>query len=342
MKLTYQARRRLRRVGIFTGYVLLAVLLVLICWLVWLERFVVYDGEGAHLVFDYQSPEGTVQVAAPPENETVAIYYNEGDAYVNTSTELTQIHGYYATTSMLLDGVDTVKSTIASLPEGSAVMLDLKSVFGNFYYSSALPDAPVTDKIDVTQVDSLIKALDDSGVYLIARVPAFRDRYYGLNNTNYGLPTARGYLWEDEENCYWLNPASNGTLTWLISIAGELRDLGFDEVVFTDFRFPSTDAIIFDSGMSRQEALEEAARTLVTTCSTSRFAVSFEVSSPDFLLPEGRSRLYLTGVDAAEAAQTAASAAVADSAANLVFSTQTNDTRFDAYGTMRPMPVPNG
>ena len=340
MKLTYRTRRRLRRAGIFTGYLLLAALLILICWIVWLERFVVYDDEGAHLMFDYQSPEGTAQAATPPERETVAIYFNEGDAYVNTSTELTQIHGYYATTSMLLDSVETVKTAISELPEGSAVMLDLKSVFGNFYYSSTLTEAPITDKADVTQVDSMIKTLDDSGVYLIARVPAFRDRYYGLNNTKYGLPTSRGYLWEDEENCYWLNPASNGTLTWLIAIANELRDLGFDEVVFTDFRFPDTDAIIFNSSMTRQEALEAAAQTLVTTCSTSRFAVSFEVSSPEFHLPEGRSRLYLTGVDAADAAQTAASVAVADSAVNLVFSTETNDTRFDAYSTMRPMPVP--
>ena len=103
---------------------------------------------------------------------------------------------------------------------------------------------------------------------------------------------------------------------------------------------PFVAAFLGGRKLTQQEALEAAAQTLVTTCSTSRFAVSFEVSSPEFHLPEGRSRLYLTGVDAADAAQTAASVAVADSAVNLVFSTETNDTRFDAYSTMRPMPVP--
>lgn len=339
MTLTYRTRRRLHRLGVTLGYALLAILIIGICWSIWLKRFVVYGQDGVRFDFAYTSPEGVAQVAEPPEEATVAIYYNEGDDFVNTSTELTQLIGYYATTDMLVSSLDTMWDTIGSLPSGSAVMLDMKSIYGTFYYTSKLPDAVSTDQLDVTKMDELIQKLAEKDIYLIARIPAFRDRNYGLNYTNYGLAVKDGgYLWCGDDNCYWLNPTSNGTLSWLISIVNELKDLGFDEVVFTDFCFPDTTNILFESSMSRQEALEAAAETLVSTCATSRFAVSFETGNASFALPEGRSRLYLTGVDADEAASVSESTTVADKAINLVFLTNTNDTRFEEFGVMRPMP----
>lgn len=338
MTLTFRTRRRLHKIGVALGYTLLTAAIVFICWVVWLERFVVYTSDGAKFIFDYESPAGTAQVAEPPETPTVSIYYNEGDDYMNTSTELAQLRGYYATTSRLIESVADVKTAISQLPKGSAVMLDLKSIYGNFYYSTDLPDAPTTDQIDITEVDSLIKTLTSTDLYVIARIPALRDRAYGLENTNYGLAVPAGYLWSGDDNCYWLNPVSNGALSWLVAQANELRELGFDEVVFTDFRFPDTDKIIFNSSLTRQEALEAAAATLVENCATTRFAVSFETSNPDFKLPEGRTRMYLTDVDASKAAQYSDRANVADKSVNLVFLTTTNDTRFDPYGVMRPMP----
>lgn len=338
MRLTYRARRRLRRLAVFSGYLLVIAAVVFVCWLVWLQRFVVYTGDGAKLRFDYVSPEGTAQVAEPPQEVTVGIHYNEGEDYMETSTELTQIRGYYASVDMLLErGVDSVRKSISALPEGSAVMLELKNEFGTFYYSSDLSEAVLTERVDPAAVDALIRELDEAGVYLIARIPAFRDRQFGLNNTNYGLAVPEGYLYADSDKCYWLNPTSSGTMTWIISIVNELREMGFDEVCFTDFRFPDADNLVFSG--SRSEALEEAAQVLVSNCATTSFAVSFEVSDPAFQMPEGRSRMYLTGVDAADVAEVSETVTFTDHEIRLVFLTQTNDTRFDAYSSMRPMPL---
>lgn len=338
MRLSYRTRRRLRRLAVFTGYALLIAAVIWVCWIVWLQRFVVYTDQGAQLRFDYVSPEGTAQVATPPEEETVRIHYNEGDDIVNTSTELTQIRGYYATLNMLnTNGVEAVRDSVAALPDGSAVMLDMKNGYGTFYYTSSLSDAVMTTQVDTAQVDALIRELDESGVYLIARIPAFRDREYGLNHTNYGLAVPQGYLYAGSDNCYWLDPTSTGALTWIITIVNELRDMGFDEVCFTDFQFPNTDSLVFSG--SRSEALEQAAQTLVTSCATTAFAVSFEVSNPEFNLPEGRSRMYLTGVDASDVAEVSETVPIADKEIRLVFLTETNDTRFDEYCAMRPMPL---
>lgn len=336
--LTYRTRRRLQRIGTFLGYLAVFTVVIGLCWIVWLERFVVYGSNGARIDFDYRSPDGQAQLAVPPDDSTVAIYYNEGDAYVDTSSDLTQISGCLITEQMLSADIDQLRSAISAEENSGVIMLDLKSIYGKFFYTSTLPGAPVSGAIDTAKVDALIRTLDQSGAYLIARMPAFRDQAYALENNTHGLAHKSGlYLWADESNCYWLNPTNTGVLTWLISVANELKDLGFDEVVFSEFQFPDTENIIFNSSMTRQEALESAAQTLVTACATNRFAVSFETGNAGFALPEGRSRLYLTGVDAANAADTAASAPVADSTVNLVFVTEAKDTRFDAYGVIRPL-----
>lgn len=339
MTITYRTRRRLQKTGKALGMLLLAASVIWVCWFVWLERFVVYSADGAQLRLDQPYTfEGGV-VAVPPENITVAIHYNEGDDKVNTSSELGQISGYYASTAMLLDSVEKVDLAIQELPPGSAVVLDLKSIYGNFYYNTDIPGAPVADALDADQVDRLIKNLVSSDFYLIARIPAFRDRAYGLENNHYGLAVSGGYLWWDEENCYWLNPTSNGSLSYLITIATELRELGFDEVLFHEFRFPDTDSVIINSSLSREEAIAQAAEKIVSSCATEQFAVSFETDDEDFPLPAGRSRLYLTGVSAAQAQAVLDASTVPVKESRLVFFTETNDTRFDIASVIRNLTV---
>lgn len=339
MTVTYRTRQRLHTAGKVLRVLLLAALVIWICWFIWLARFVVYSADGAHLRFDKPATFEGGEVAVPPENITVAIHYNEGSDKVNTSSELGQISGYYASTAMLLDSVEKVDLAIQELPAGSAVVLDLKSIYGNFYYNTEIPGAPVADALDASQVDRLIRNLVNSDFYLIARIPAFRDRAYGLENTHYGLAVSGGYLWWDEENCYWLNPTSNGSLSYLIAIATELRELGFDEVLFHEFRFPDTDSVIVNSSLSRSEAIAKAAEKVVSSCATEQFAVSFETDDQSFPLPEGRCRLYLTDVSASMAQSVLDASTVPVKESQLVFFTETNDTRFDIASVVRMLTV---
>ena len=87
----------------------------------------------------------------------------------------------------------------------------------------------------------------------------------------------------------------------------------------------------------RTQALNTAAQTLLTSCATDTFAVSFVKRTEGLLLPEGRGRLYITDALAADAAGIAANAGVANPAINLVFLTELHDTRFNVYSVMRPL-----
>lgn len=335
MTIPYRTRRALKRTGIVIMAVLIVALVVWLCWLLWLGRYVVYTRDQG-VRFDFKS--SSLQIAgqeavAPKPMEEVPIYYNEGENALNVTKELTQIVGYYVTADELAEDIAGIKTKLQSLEKGTAVMVDVKNIQGGFFYSSSVSTVRAK-KVDTAAMDELLAYLRLSDLYAVARVPAFRDFYYGLDHVPDGLPTAGGYLWMDDDRCYWLNPASQGTMTYLVNIVTELKSLGFDEVVFTDFRFPDTSDIVFKN--DKAEALSQAAQLLVNTCASEYFTVSF-VGSADFPLPEGRSRLYVENAVAADAASIAAQTGLEEPAQRLVFLTDLHDTRFELYSVLRPI-----
>lgn len=336
MRMPYRTRQLLVRIAIIALIVILVAALAFFCWFTWLERYVVYTRD-AGAVLDMQiSPQVALGEEAVPvaQEETVSIYYNEGDNAINTSRELTQLVGYYADAAALEAGVSVVAEQIKALPAGTPVMLDVKSPKGIFYYSSGVSTNWST-QVDTAAMDELIASLDKKGVYLIARLPALRDYYFGLTQTSNGLFVSSGaYLWADEDYCYWLDPTKQGTVSYLVQIVTELKSLGFDEVVFDEFRFPDTNDLRFSG--DRAQTIADTAKTLVASCASDDFAVSF-VGQAGFALPEGRSRLYLKDAVAAQADAIAQQTGLTDPAIRLVFLTQVHDTRFDAYSVLRPL-----
>ena len=335
MILSYRTRKFFRGLATFLLLAALAAAVVWMVWIVWLDRFVVYTRDGAQFRFDSSAEDLRGEVAVPPEAlPGVSIVYDDSDPEQSVSTELTQLKGYYADVEALTGDLAAVREQIEKLPTGTPVMVDVKTIYGAFNYSSSVSTSR-NSQVDSQEMDSLIQDLAASGRYLIARLPGLRDKEFGLNHVDDGVfHSSRGYLYMDDQGCYWLNPAREATVTHLTQIVNELKGMGFDEVVFYDFTFPATDSIYFDG--DKAQALSTTAQTLVTTCSTESFAVSF-VSSEGFQPPEGRSRLYLENAAAADAANIAQNSGLEDPTAKLVFLTDNHDTRFDAYSVLRPL-----
>lgn len=335
MSIPYRTRCALKRLGTGVLIVLAVAVLLYAVWLLWLGRFAVYTRDGK-VELDFSRPATGLsgEVAVKPVNKNpISIYYNEGDDMINTSTELARLSGYYVTGSELEQDLNGVMEQIKQLPKGAAVMVEVKSIYGNFFYSSAVSPYRNGD-LDIEAMDAFITQLNKLGYYTIAKVPALRDRKFGLDNQSCGLAEAGGWLWDDG-GFYWLDPTKEGTITFLTQIALELRGLGFDEVLFCDYYFPDSGGRIVFNG-DKQEALESTAKALVKTCATDSFAVSF-VQKASFNLPEGRSRLYLENISAIGAADAAEQTGLENPDIRVVFITQVHDTRFDSYGVLRPI-----
>ena len=335
--LTFTAKRRLQRIGLISAIVIMVLILVWFCWVIWIERYVVYSREGASIDTNLPQRYAGGQVAAPPSvDETIPIYINEGSDTINTEVTLTKLSGYYIEQEQLAEDLTSVKDVIATLPAETAVLLELKSILGRFNYQSTLPNATMASNIDTNAVNQLITEITSRNLYAVAMIPAFRDRAYVLNMNDFFLQDANGYGWIDDQKCYWLDPTDNGSLNWLIQIVEELRSMGFDEVVFTEFRIPSSDGIRFSG--DRDAAIKAAAAKLVETCGTANFVISFATNDTTFTLPEGaQSRIYLTDVGAKDADAAAAKVPVEDTENQLVFLATSTDTRYNKYGCLRPI-----
>ncbi len=333
MILSYKVRQFLRRLLVFLLVAALLVALALALGSIWLRRFVVYTPQGAILNMDLPPASLPGLVPTQPDRLEVNIVYPQETVPNERNPHTSRVDGYYITAQQMQEDLSGLRQRIAQLPAGTAIMLDVKSFWGYFFYSSAL--GPGSENFILADVDHFIAELTGSELYVIARLPAFRDYEYALNNASSGLATGKGYLWADEKECYWLDPTDDGTLTYLIQITKELRDLGFDEVVFQDFYVPQSGNIVFDA--DRKEAVESAAATLVTACATDRFTVSFLAYRTDLTLPQTGCRLYLTDVTAVEVQDVLAQVTVADQHRGVVFLAQTNDTRYNVCGTLRPL-----
>ena len=118
----------LRKLLRVLGIVLAAAIVIGAALLLYLEPYVTYDRDGADRIAD--------------------------------------LGGVYVTTQMLRDP----KAVRAALEQqgACAVLLQLKSTFGNFYYSSSIDGAELAD-VDTAAVDSLIDWLSQHGYTSLRR-----------------------------------------------------------------------------------------------------------------------------------------------------------------------------
>ena len=305
MNIPYRTQRVLNRVGTVLLVLLVVGLIAWLCWVMWLQRYVVYTDEGASLDFGQSSNDVVGEEAIPPVAEAnVSIFYNEGANAIDTTNDLKQLSGYYITSDMVKEDYDNVLLQVERLSSGTPVMIEMKGPFGSFYYNTKLSGATISQSTDIAAYEALVSKMMSKGLYTIAQISSLRDREFGLNNVSSGLflPSKKA-LWADEAGMYWLDPTKSSTTTWISQVVMELKNMGFNEVMLADFCFPNSTAYLFEG--DKTEALKSAASTLLSTCGSSDFVLSFGVSDPTFTLPGERCRLYINAATAGNISQVA-------------------------------------
>ena len=334
MALTYKTRQFFRRFFRTAVVLALVALLLALCWVLWLRRFVIYTQDGAQLDFglSQQWPQGQVgQQNQPPSVPN--IFFTQPESTGPVIDPEVSFRGYYVTVEELMEDLDHVLSQILALPAGTPVLVDVKGYWGYFYYSTAV-GGQTSESFDISQMDAFFAAINQADLYTIARIASLRDYDFGRKNVNCGLKVGPGYLWTDENKCYWLDPANDAVQNYLIETVKELQHLGFDEVALRYFQFPDTDQIVYQG--DKAQAIADAAQILASACTTESFALSFISEDPNFPLPEGNCRLYLENVAAADV-QDLVAGMTPYVAENTVFFAENNDTRYQLCGVIQPI-----
>lgn len=335
---SYRNKRALRRTLLIAGGVLLLLLALCISRFVYLQRYITYTDDGAKLDYD-QKIRPTDQQPEPldPEQYPFEIIVDTTPREEAGADTRKQFSGYYITTNMLAKDVGAVRQALDDLDGLTTVMIDVKSVFGYYYYSSEQTGAQTADA-DIKAVDALIADLTQrSGLTVIAHVPAFSEPLFAFEHQSDSLAIRSGALWMDDRRCYWLNPNSSAAQGLLSSIAIELSGLGFDEVVFDDFYFPDSDSILWDNSVSKEDAVLNAAKNIVDNLQGVDIHVSFGSTAP--ALAAYGYHLFDRTDDPASVMEVmdAMQDVMTDIPAQLVFVTTSRDTRFAQCSVLLPL-----
>ena len=276
--MSVQLERQVRRMPSTKGYrsyhgrggagrivliVLLCLILLAAVGFLVLQRYAVYGSDGS-IRFDLpwkqteepsgpSAPDGASRTPdAPDDSPNVIIDEPEPPA----KPELTELHGAELSESVLRGSAD---AALAAVPEGANAVALL--------YASALQEA-----IDVNAVkggsgtNAVIAALTGSEVYTIARINATHDSLYsfahmadaGVLQLNYA-----GYIWYDPDSTFYLAPEKPAARQYIVSVARECAELGFDELLFDEFGYPTR---------GRLNNIDESARTLSKSAALAQLA----------------------------------------------------------------------
>ncbi len=154
-----------------------------------------------------------------------------------------KVRGIYVTgptagTDKMNDIIDMINST-----ELNAIVLDVKDDWGNITFSM---DNEMAQSIDacipyISDIDALMKKLKANDIYVIARIPCFKDPTLAAAKKDLALHADTGEYITDSKGNAWVNPCSKEVWEYNISIALSCCELGFDEIQFDYVRFPVTE-----------------------------------------------------------------------------------------------------
>lgn len=257
---THSVYRSKRRHGWLVTFpvALLAAALLLGLWLFfYLQRFLVYEKEGLRLSLPAEQAEGldaqgeTEGPAATFSPVEVEIVVDKTDFSAIPAAERDEppaIRARFLAASGLSQA--RLEGLTVGMGEYDALILELKPASGLLSYQSFLPIADsysVNGSLSIGDAVAKLKARD---VYLIARLSALVDGAMATRYTTVSLRNQSGSGVYLQNGRAWLDPFHSVTRDYLADLMHELKELGFDEILFDGLSLPGSTALSYSSDMS--------------------------------------------------------------------------------------------
>ena len=248
-------------------WLVLALVLVILAAAAFLlaQRYMVYETDGSyHFELPWARHERT-QSSAHFGRQDLEIVIEKPDT---PAAQVSSVHAQELDASALSGDMARL---LQALPEGiDAVAVRLKDGNGDLLYPSTLAEAAQANAVagDSTAAGA-IAALTKSEYYTIARLSALHDSRFSLANKTEAAVLQKRYkneIWYAPDSTFYLAPEKELTRQYLAKIAGEVAALGFDELLFDDFAYPTNGRLYNiktdERGMTEQEALSLLAGSL--------------------------------------------------------------------------------
>ena len=166
--------------------------------------------------------------------------------------------GYTAGGKRFYDLLDLVNRT-----ELNAMVIDVKNDDGLVTYKTRNEMALSVGANRIVQIKDIEKRMADlkkNGVYTIARIVAFKDTRAAGSRPDLAIKTKSGTAWRDNKGNAWLNPYNRESWEYILDVAKEAVEYGFDEIQFDYVRFPTDgNRKLIDYGEAKEkESMAEA------------------------------------------------------------------------------------
>ena len=197
-----------------------------------------------HVVFD---ANGTPRLEIPWQKEEPE-QTPELDLVIEEPEAPWQVRAYQVTTAPLtVEGWEQARMKVLASSDSSVALaadaaLTMKDGSGRVYYNSqaAVPGAVETAEDTAEALAMVMRGGTEGAARAIARLSCLLDPIAAKADVEgMGLKNTGGYIFYDGNNENWLDPSKEKTQEYLASLAVECAELGFDEILLTDFSFPT-------------------------------------------------------------------------------------------------------
>jgi hypothetical protein len=125
----------------------------------------------------------------------------------------------------------------------NGIVIDIKDYSGYVAYHTGIPEVLASgaeNEIRILYPNALVKQLRDNNIYIIGRVTVFQDPILAKAHPEWALKNAvSGKAWTDNKGLMWLDPAAKPVWDYVVELAKDALNRGFDEINFDYIRFPS-------------------------------------------------------------------------------------------------------
>lgn len=216
--------------------VLLVVLVLAVAALILLQPYMVYSADGVRIELPFFGREDPEPVGSSTPAPAIVTPSPTPSPSPTPTPEPDGLHAVELDRAALTGG-DAAEQVAAA--GGNAALFDMKGDDGSLGYVSSLSLAKnIKASAAEPGLNDAIRALNETGLYTIARVSCFRDDKLPYYRNSLALRSESGN-WKDQDRVRWSNPIKEGTREYVTSVCVELAELGFDEILLDNAGYPT-------------------------------------------------------------------------------------------------------
>ncbi len=246
----YKGRRKKRNYALVPSAIALGVIMLIVVLFYGMQKYAVITKDGVSVELPILSDGKTaidssgneVRVFDTVDTEVI---YDEPDYSYITATAGKDVQEFRAIFVPYTDLTsDKLKEYTARLSQGNGLVLEMKPRSGQLMWDSqsdmALSYGLTVSSEQTADMPNLITQIkeDNKGIYLAAQISCCIDELFASRSTTVTLRRADNNGNVIDDTGTWLDPYNLSVRNYIVQLARELYDMGFDEVILADVAHP--------------------------------------------------------------------------------------------------------